>query len=144
MWQDLARIRTPLPQPAQPPWDPQILRLEMALPPRDGLLEIRGDGDVGWSALLHEYHEGLPRRDSTTIGVVVSPWGVFRSSELHSPAVFSVRRPLGLRQAALSEVEAPEWLVLGWRLRLTQGGHLVNLSRALFLLLPICPAAFLS
>lgn len=34
--------------------------------------------------------------------------------------------------------------MLGWRLRLTQGGRLVNLSGALFLLLPISPAAFLS
>lgn len=55
-----------------------------------------------------------------------------------------MRRPLGLRQAAPSGVEAEEWLVLGWRLRLTQGGRLVNLSGALFLLLPISPAAFLS
>lgn len=73
--QDLARIRSPLPQPSQPPVDPQTLSLEMALPPRDRLLEVRGEGAVGWSARLHEHHEGLTQRDRKTLGAVVSPLG---------------------------------------------------------------------
>lgn len=107
-------------------------------------MEIRDDGAVGWSALLHEHHEGCLKATAHLSGQWSAPWGVLRSSELHRPAVSNVRRPLGLRQAAPSEVEAEEWLVLGWRLRLTRGGRLVNLSRALFLLLPVSPAAFLS
>lgn len=89
-------------------------------------------GDVGWSAVLHELHEGLISRHRKTLGGSGQPLGKYSaplncSSQLKVPAVSSPGKTLGLRQAAPSEMEAKRWLCHGW----TLGGHLVNIFRAL-------------
>lgn len=51
--------------------------------------------------------------------------------QLQGPALSNMRESVGLGQAALSEMEAGGWLVMGWRLRPTQGDHLVSVFQAL-------------